>query len=82
MTAQGSFDRFTGMLEQWPLSENIYEVAEVNRPCSYRRHGRTGVGPVGNDATELFKVRHQMNDIAFKAMMMSAKPVYKSQQPR
>ncbi len=65
---QGSFDRFTGMLEQWPLSENIYEVAEA-----IYRAATDGTEelryPVGNDATELLKVRHQMNDIAFKAMM-------------
>lgn len=62
------FDRFTGKLEQWPMSENIGEVAEA-----IYRAATDGTAelryPVGQDAVELLKARHQMDDAAFKAMM-------------
>ncbi|MFT3827658.1 MAG: SDR family oxidoreductase [Chitinophagaceae bacterium] len=64
------FDRFTAKLDQWPLSENIGEVAEA-----IYRAATDGTAtlryPVGHDAVETLKARQQMDDIAFKNMMIT-----------
>lgn len=65
---QEPFDRFAGMIEHWPMSENLGEVADA-----IYRAATDGTAalryPVGHDALELLKARQQMDDVAFKAML-------------
>lgn len=65
---QEAFDRFSGMIEHWPMSENLGEVADA-----IYRAATDGTEvlryPVGQDALELIKTRQQMDDVAFKAMI-------------
>jgi len=65
---KGSFNKFISLLDNWPMSENIGEVAEAiyhavtdgTEPLRY---------PVGHDAVQLVETRRQMDDVAFKKMM-------------
>ncbi len=65
---QERFDQFVDKLDQWPMSENIREVAEA-----IYRAATDGTAelryPVGQDSVELLKARQQMEDAAFKAMI-------------
>ncbi|WP_346319951.1 SDR family NAD(P)-dependent oxidoreductase [Chitinophaga sp. YIM B06452] len=65
---QGRFDEFAGKLAQWPMSENIGEVAEAIYHAATDGTAELRY-PVGQDAVELLKVRLQTDDVAFKAMM-------------
>jgi NAD(P)-dependent dehydrogenase (short-subunit alcohol dehydrogenase family) len=64
------FDRFMGKLEQWPMSENIGEVAEAIYEAATDGTEQLRY-PVGDNAAPLMEARHQMDDIAFKRMMVS-----------
>jgi NAD(P)-dependent dehydrogenase (short-subunit alcohol dehydrogenase family) len=66
---QQPFDRFLTKLEQWPMSENIGEVAaaiyEAATDCTEKLRY-----PVGQDAIALLEARPQMDDVAYKKMMI------------
>ncbi|MVT10016.1 SDR family oxidoreductase [Chitinophaga tropicalis] len=65
---QEPFTRFISKVDEWPMSENTYEVAEVIYQAATDGTEQLRY-PVGQDAIELFKVRSQMDDASFKAMM-------------
>jgi NAD(P)-dependent dehydrogenase (short-subunit alcohol dehydrogenase family) len=67
---QQPFDRFLGRLEQWPMSEKIDEVAEAIYEAASDGTEKLRY-PVGHDAVPLLEARHQMDDMAFKRMMVS-----------
>jgi NAD(P)-dependent dehydrogenase (short-subunit alcohol dehydrogenase family) len=67
---QQSFDRFAGKLEQWPMSENIGEVAEAIFEAASDGTEKLRY-PVGHDAVPLLEARKQMDDMAFKEMIVS-----------
>jgi len=63
-----AFDKFATMLEQWPMSENIGEVADVIYEAATDGSEKLRY-PVGHDALQLVQTRHQMDDVDFKKMM-------------
>jgi short-subunit dehydrogenase len=67
---QQPFDRFLGKLEQWPMSENIGEVAEAIYEAASDDTEKLRY-PVGRDAVSMLGARPQMDDVAFKKMMIS-----------
>lgn len=67
---QQPFDRFLGRLAQWPMSENLSEVAEAIYEAATDGTEKLRY-PVGHDAVPLLEARHQMDDVAFKTMMIS-----------
>ncbi len=67
---QQPFDRFLGKLEQWPMSENVSEVAEAIYEAASDGSEKLRY-PVGHDAVPLLEARVQMDDVAFKTMMAS-----------
>ena len=67
---QRQYDLFATKLEQWPLSENIGEVAEAIYEAASDGTEKLRY-PVGHDARQLLEARQQMDDVAFKKMMVS-----------
>jgi len=67
---QQRFDQFLGLLEQWPMSGNIGEVADVIFEAASDGTEKLRY-PVGNDAGPLLEARRQMDDVDFKKMMLS-----------
>ena len=65
---QKPYDAFLARLAQWPMSENIGEVAEMIYIAATDGTEQLRY-PVGRDAGQLLEARHQMDDIAFKNMM-------------
>jgi NAD(P)-dependent dehydrogenase (short-subunit alcohol dehydrogenase family) len=65
-----SFDKFIGMLEHWPMSENIMEVAETIYEAATDGTEKLRY-PVGHDAAQLIETRQQMTDADFKKMMVA-----------
>lgn len=63
-----SFNKFIALLDNWPMSENIGEVAETIYEAA-TDGTETLRYPVGQDAVQLVQTRHQMDDVAFKKMM-------------
>jgi len=63
-----AFDKFTTMLEQWPMSENISEVADAIYEAATDGTEKLRY-PVGHDAAQLVATRQQMDDVDFKKMM-------------
>jgi NAD(P)-dependent dehydrogenase (short-subunit alcohol dehydrogenase family) len=62
------FDKFTTMLDQWPMSENIGEVADAIYEAATDGIEKLRY-PVGHDAEQLIQTRQQMDDVDFKKMM-------------
>jgi len=63
-----SFNKFIALLDNWPMSENLGEVA--NAIYAAATDGTETLRyPVGHDATQLVETRRQMDDVAFKKMM-------------
>lgn len=62
------FNKFIAMLEHWPMSENIGEVADVIYGAA-TDGTETLRYPVGPDALQLVEARRQMDDVEFKKMM-------------
>lgn len=63
------YERFVNSLGNWPMSENINEVAEaiyaaVTDGTEQLRY------PVGHEAPTLLETRRQMDDVAFKQLMI------------
>lgn len=66
---QEPFSRFVEKLAEWPMSENLSEVAEaIWEACSDDSDKLRY--PVGHDAVQLLETRHQMDDVTFKRMMV------------
>ena len=65
---QPAFNKFTAMIDNWPMSENIGEVADAIYEAAtdgtekLRYH-------LGHDAVQLIQARQQMDDVDFKKMM-------------
>ena len=66
---QQPFDRFLGKLAQWPMSENIGEVAEAIYEAASDGTEKLRY-PVGHEVLPLLESRQQMDDTAFKRMMV------------
>ena len=62
-------DKFAGLLVDWPLSENIGEVAEAIYVAATDDTEKLRY-PVGRDAAPMLQARQQMDDEAFKKMMV------------
>lgn len=67
---QERIDRFLGLLEHWPMSENIGEVADVIFEAATDGTEKLRY-PVGHDAAPLLEARRQMDDVDFKKMMQT-----------
>jgi len=65
-----SFDKFIDMLDNWPMSENIMEVAEAIYEAATDGTEKLRY-PVGHDAAQLVETRKQMTDADFKKMMVA-----------
>jgi len=65
-----AFDKFVTMLENWPMSENLGEVADAIYAAA-TDGTETLRYPVGHDAAQLVVTRQQMDDVAFKKMMIA-----------
>jgi NAD(P)-dependent dehydrogenase (short-subunit alcohol dehydrogenase family) len=65
---QEPFDRFLGKLAQWPMSENLGEVAEAIYEAASDGTEKLRY-PVGQEVAPMLEARHQMDDMAFKKMM-------------
>ena len=65
---QKPFDQFAARLEQWPMSENLGEVAEAIYEAATDGTEKLRY-PVGEDAVQLLQTRQQIGDVAFKEMM-------------
>jgi NAD(P)-dependent dehydrogenase (short-subunit alcohol dehydrogenase family) len=65
---QSAFDKFITMLDHWPVSENIGEVADAIYDAATDGTEKLRY-PVGQDAMQLIQTREQMNDVDFKKMI-------------
>ena len=65
---QADFDKFITVIEQWPMSENIGEVAEVIYEAATDGTEKLRY-PVGHDAAPIIQARHDMDDAGFKKMI-------------
>ncbi|MDB5087646.1 MAG: family oxidoreductase [Mucilaginibacter sp.] len=65
---QPAFNKFTDMIDHWPMSENISEVADVIYEAATDDTEKLRY-PVGHDAVQLIAARQQMDDVDFKTMM-------------
>jgi len=62
------FDNFMKMIAQWPMSENIAEVAEAIYEAA-TDGTETLRYPIGAEAAHMIQTRVEMCDVAFKKMM-------------
>lgn len=62
------FDKFIAMLDNWPMSENIGEVAQAIYEAATDGTEKLRY-PVGHDAVQMIQARQQMDDTDFKKMM-------------
>src|ERR1700712_5659521 len=67
---QPTFDKFITMLDNWPMSENLGEVAETIYEAATDETEKLRY-PVGHDAAQLIQTRQQMDDVDFKKMMIN-----------
>jgi NAD(P)-dependent dehydrogenase (short-subunit alcohol dehydrogenase family) len=67
---QEPLDRFAEKIEHWPMSENLNEVAEVIYEAATDGTDKLRY-PVGHDAVPILEARHQMDDLAFKKLIVS-----------
>jgi len=65
---QPALNKFIAMLEAWPMSENLGEVADAIYEAATDGTEKLRY-PVGHDAAQLIATRQQMNDVEFKNMM-------------
>jgi len=65
---QPAFGKFAAILDDWPMSENIGEVADVIYEAATDGSEKLRY-PVGHDAAPLIAARQQMDDVDFKKMM-------------
>ena len=64
-----AFNKFMGMLDHWPMSENISEVADAIYQAATDGTEKLRY-PVGHDAGPIIEARHQMDDVGFKKMIV------------
>ena len=64
------FNKFVSMLENWPMSENLGEVAEVIYEAATDGTEKLRY-PVGHEAVDIITARQQMEDADFKKMMVA-----------
>jgi len=64
------YDKFMLQLERWPMSENIGEVADVIFSAATDGSEKLRY-PVGHEAGPLLETRAQLDDIAFKKLMIT-----------
>jgi NAD(P)-dependent dehydrogenase (short-subunit alcohol dehydrogenase family) len=67
---QPAFSKFTDMIDHWPMSENIGEVADAIYEAATDGTEKLRY-PVGHDAVQLIQARQQMDDVDFKKMMVA-----------
>jgi NAD(P)-dependent dehydrogenase (short-subunit alcohol dehydrogenase family) len=67
---QEGFDRFSARLKDWPLAEDIGEVADVIYEAATDGTDKLRY-PVGHGAPEMLQTRQQMDDVEFKKMMVA-----------
>ncbi len=67
---QAPYDRFAGLLDKWPMSEDLGEVAEAIYQAATDGTEKLRY-PVGHEAVPLLEARHQMDDVAFKQLIVS-----------
>jgi NAD(P)-dependent dehydrogenase (short-subunit alcohol dehydrogenase family) len=67
---QERIERFVEMMDKWPMSENIGEVADVIYEAASDGTEKLRY-PVGQDALPMLEARRQMDDVDFKKMMLS-----------
>lgn len=65
---QPALKKFMNMIDHWPMSENIGEVAEAIYEAATDGAEKLRY-PVGHDAVQLIQSRQQMDDVDFKKMM-------------
>jgi NAD(P)-dependent dehydrogenase (short-subunit alcohol dehydrogenase family) len=65
-----SFNKFTTILDNWPMSENIGEVAEAIYEAATDGTEQLRY-PVGHDAEHLIQTRGQIGEVDFKKMMIT-----------
>lgn len=65
---QAPFDNFIKMLDNWPMSENLGEVADAIYEAATDGTEKLRY-PAGHDAEHLVQTRQQMDDVDFKKMM-------------
>lgn len=63
-----AFNKFTDVIDNWPMSENIGEVADTIYEAATDDNEKLRY-PVGHDAGQLIQTRQQMSDVEFKKMM-------------
>jgi NAD(P)-dependent dehydrogenase (short-subunit alcohol dehydrogenase family) len=63
-----AFDKFITMLDNWPMSENLGEVADAIYEAATDGTEKLRY-PVGHDAAQLIATRQQMDEVDFKNMM-------------
>jgi len=66
---QGSYDKFEGLLDQWPMSENIGEVADTIFEAATDGTEKLRYPVAG--AAQAIQTRQQMDDVDFKKMMVT-----------
>ncbi|QEC79817.1 SDR family oxidoreductase [Mucilaginibacter ginsenosidivorax] len=66
---QASFDKFISAVQQWPMSENIGEVADAIYDAATDGTEKLRYS-VGHDAGLIIEARHQMDDVDFKKMIV------------
>jgi NADP-dependent 3-hydroxy acid dehydrogenase YdfG len=67
---QITFERFENKLKDWPLSENIGEVADAIYEAATDGSEKLRY-PVSESGIQVLQARQQMDDVAFKQMMVS-----------
>jgi NAD(P)-dependent dehydrogenase (short-subunit alcohol dehydrogenase family) len=67
---QERIERWVAMMDNWPMSENIGEVADVIYEAASDGTEKLRY-PVGQDAMPMLEARRQMDDVDFKKMMLS-----------
>jgi NAD(P)-dependent dehydrogenase (short-subunit alcohol dehydrogenase family) len=67
---QPAFDKFVARLDQWPMSENIIEVADAIYEAATDGTEKLRY-PAGHDAEQLIGTRQQMDDVDFKKLIIA-----------
>jgi NAD(P)-dependent dehydrogenase (short-subunit alcohol dehydrogenase family) len=65
---QAAFDGFAAKVTDWPMSENVREVAEVIYEAATDGTEKLRY-PAGQEAAHMLQARQQMDDVDFKKMM-------------
>jgi NAD(P)-dependent dehydrogenase (short-subunit alcohol dehydrogenase family) len=63
-----SFEHFMTMIENWPMSDKLSEVADAIYEAATDEDEKLRY-PADHHAAELIQTRHQMGDVEFKKMM-------------